>query len=559
MHRLIATLGWPDCSGVAGSRNLYFVDCPQRVLSVFCAIVFSGTVQAGNLAPMDQRSLHPPWQRQPSAEIPGDTQLQRWLREQGTFPCAGKSLPADNALTLLTTSGLRQSRAQCSDLAQPALQRARRHARTGRNWRALFAAAHTAFVRDPTCLEAALWLSEVQMACAKHQVALKLWDELWATWGGEHPPSKKWQTWALRQVLKARVAILRTLPTARTLRREKIASGPTVRIAAVGDVHLGRGWRPGKRPLLPPREGKGYFDAVSGYLSLGDVTLANLETALLDEGESRKCIRKKRPEHCHSFRSSTVMAKRLAEAGIDLVSVANNHAGDFGMKGLFSTWSHLQDVGVETLGLGGTVNQTEIKGTKIAFAAFGAGRSCLGLTDIESARRIVSHLAANNDVVVVTFHGGAEGWSHRHVSRKMEKYLGEKRGNVYDFAHAVVDAGADLVVGHGPHVMRAMEIYRDRLIAYSLGNFSSWYTFPSRGPLSKSAVLVVDLAANGVLRRIRLLPTKMEKSGRPVPDPKGWSIGLVRSLSDADFGNSIVDDTGFYLHNPEVAHQVRSP
>lgn len=531
---------------------------PQRAAIIVCGVLLSGAVHARDLSAMDRRAENPRWPGEPSSKGASAEPLEA-LNESGVFPCTSASLPRRTRVALVPVKGLPQSRNQCAADAYKSVQRARRSARAPIDWRALFAAAHKAFVRDPTCIEAALWLSEVRLACGQHDEALAFWDELWSLWGGEHPPSRRWQKWAMRRVLRTRVAILRALPEDLPAPIEHAALGPTLRIAAVGDVHLGRGWRPGKRPLLPPRDGKGYLDAVSDYLSAADVTLANLETALMDEGESQKCVRKKRPEHCHSFRSSTVMAKRLAEAGIDIVSLANNHAGDFGVKGLYSTWSHLQDAGVETLGLGGNLTRADIRGKSIAFAAFGTYSGGLRLTDIQIAKRIVSKLAQQNDVVVVTFHGGGEGWSHRHVSRKMEKYLGEKRGNVYEFAHAVIDAGADLVIGHGPHVMRAMEIYKDRLIAYSLGNFSSWYTFPSKGPLSKGAVLVVDLASNGVLRSIQLLPTKMEKSGRPVPDSQGAAIRLVRSLSQADFGSAILDASGLYLHRAELAQNMSVP
>ena len=93
----------------------------------------------------------------------------------------------------------------------------------------------------------------------------------------------------------------------------------------------------------------------------------------------------------------------------------------------------------------------------------------------------MAQLAATHDIVIVSFHGGAEGNGAEMLPFAREIFAGEDRGNVVEFAHAMVDAGADLVLGHGPHVVRPMELYRDRLIAYSLGNFATYYGISVEG------------------------------------------------------------------------------
>ena len=104
------------------------------------------------------------------------------------------------------------------------------------------------------------------------------------------------------------------------------------------------------------------------------------------------------------------------------------------------------------------------------------------------------------------------------------------------FAHAVVDAGADLVVGHGPHVLRGMEWYRNRLIAYSLGNFAGYKVFSLGGPLSTSGILRVTLRGDGKFETGRLVPTHLVGAGLPALDPAEEAHGVVRSLSRDDFG-----------------------
>jgi hypothetical protein len=104
------------------------------------------------------------------------------------------------------------------------------------------------------------------------------------------------------------------------------------------------------------------------------------------------------------------------------------------------------------------------------------------------------------------------------------------------FAHAVVDAGADLVVGSGPHVLRGMEWYKRRLIAYSLGNFAGYKVFSLGGPLSTSGILRVTLRGDGKFETGRLVPTHLVGAGLPAIDPAEAAHGAVRTLSREDFG-----------------------
>ena len=158
------------------------------------------------------------------------------------------------------------------------------------------------------------------------------------------------------------------------------------------------------------------------------------------------------------------------------------------------------------------------------------------LTNIPAARRLVRKAAANADIVIVTMHAGAEGTDHTHVRPGTEMFLGENRGNVVAFSHAVVEAGADLVVGHGPHVLRGMEWYRGHLIAYSLGNFAGYKVFALGGPLSVSGILRVTLRGDGAFDSATLVPTRLVGKGVPAIDPTESAHGIVRTLSKEDFG-----------------------
>ena len=129
--------------------------------------------------------------------------------------------------------------------------------------------------------------------------------------------------------------------------------------------------------------------------------------------------------------------------------------------------------------------------------AFAPNVGANSLNDHEIAVERVRALAADNDIVIVSFHAGAEGDGAEQLPFAREYYVGEDRGDVVMFAHAMVDAGADLLLGHGPHVARAMELYRDRLIAYSLGNFATYYGIGVEGNRGIAPILTARLDGEG--------------------------------------------------------------
>jgi poly-gamma-glutamate capsule biosynthesis protein CapA/YwtB (metallophosphatase superfamily) len=229
-------------------------------------------------------------------------------------------------------------------------------------------------------------------------------------------------------------------------------------------------------------------------------------------------------------------ARWLRRAGFDVMNLANNHSYDYGVAGYRQTVRALERHGLEVTGGRGAITLVRISGVRVALIGFAPYAWLNDLTDIATARRLVRKAAGQADLVVVTFHGGAEGADRTHVPRGTERYLGENRGNLRAFSRAVVDAGADLVVGHGPHVLRGMEWYRGRLIAYSMGNFAGYRVFSTGGVLGISGVLRVTLRADGTWMRGRLVATRLTASGVPALDPRERAHGLVRELSRSDFG-----------------------
>lgn len=313
-------------------------------------------------------------------------------------------------------------------------------------------------------------------------------------------------------------------------------TGDSISVAAVGDIMLGSTYQ-GRG--LPEKDGAEMISGLAPVLGGADITFGNLEGPLIDSGESTKCG--PNAKLCYVFRVPTRYGKYLKEVGFDVMSLANNHSSDFGAAGRESSRKTLEELGI--LHSGNDVNDIaylNIKGRKIAVVAFAFNPISLNLLDIENARRVVASVARKVDIVIVSFHGGAEGSAAQHVPHGPEMYLGSPRGDLRAFTHAVIDAGADLLLGHSPHVVRAMEVYKGRLIAYSLGNFA-FYRFPFTGPTALSLILETNIGPDGEFLGGRIHPLIQQGQSGPRPDKNGTAINLIRQLSKEDFGATAVN------------------
>lgn len=304
-------------------------------------------------------------------------------------------------------------------------------------------------------------------------------------------------------------------------------------VIGVGDMMLGTNYP--STSYLPPNGGKDLLAEVQDYLKNADVTFGNLEGTLFDTGGTPKTCRD--PSVCYVFRTPAKYVEHYVNAGFDVLSIANNHSGDFGPEGRRKTKEVLQEAGIAYAGLTGTDEYAvfERNGLKYGFCAFAPNSGTCNLRDISGAQRIVKKLAEISDVVIVSFHGGAEGANHQHVTRKTETYVGENRGNVYEFAHAVIDAGADIVFGHGPHVTRAVELYKDRFIAYSLGNFCTYGRFSLAGPAGIAPIVKLEIDREGTFLGGEIVPIYQQKTHGPKIDPQERVIKTMTELTKADF------------------------
>jgi hypothetical protein len=315
----------------------------------------------------------------------------------------------------------------------------------------------------------------------------------------------------------------------------------TITLAGVGDVIMGT--QPGD---LPPRGGAGFFDGVKDALA-ADLVMGNLETPLTEDTGRDKCKEPtptagptptKAANSCFQLYLPTSYARHLRDGGFHLMNLANNHTNDMGAEGLRNTRTALKSVDVQYTGAPNEITYVDVKGIRVAVIGFSVYSWTQNLNNISAARALVRKADERAEIVVIQMQGGAEGSDKAHVKPGMEKFLGENRGDLIAFTHAVVDAGADIVFGHGPHIMRGMEFYKGRLIAYSLGNFCGYGVLTSTGNLGVGGVLKVKIREDGTWVDGQLVATEMVRGGLPALDGDKRALAFVRRLSREDFGTT---------------------
>ena len=306
-------------------------------------------------------------------------------------------------------------------------------------------------------------------------------------------------------------------------------------LAFTGDIMMGTTY---PEDYLPEDDGKDLFKDVDSILRRVDLAAGNLEGTLFDgEGTVKKCDD---PSLCFAFRMPTRYASYLSDAGYDFLGIANNHINDFGSEALRSTMQTLSDRDIAYAGLRDICPTAIVErdGMKIGFAAFGHSTGTLSIMDFDEVEKTVGALRRECDYVVVSFHGGGEGKTFQHVPHGPEEAFGEERGDVEKFAHAAVDAGADIVYGHGPHVNRALELYDGHLILYSLGNFCTPVRMGLAGVSGYAPVAEITLNTDGTFQSGKIHSFIQQKGKGPRRDTGNTVAKNIRTLTLSDFPNT---------------------
>ncbi len=335
-------------------------------------------------------------------------------------------------------------------------------------------------------------------------------------------------------------------------------------IRAAGDTMMGdapSGQYPDHNPLYE----------VEDELLDADFTFLNLEGPLCDQNiKSPKC--KNGSKNCHAFRTPTSFVNYLVSAGIDAVNLANNHIFDYGKICADETKTTLLDNKILFTGVKENTKSTPetaivstvIKNTRLALIGFHAASSyglLLSFNKEQEVKSIITNAKKSHDLVIVTFHGGGEGATFCRTPDGREYYCGEDRGDLRKFSRSAIDAGADAVIGHGPHVLRGMEIYKNKLIAYSLGNFATYSKMKISHPSNMGVILELSFDENKSFIKGKIIPTKQfyitkdkKRVTKLVIDNEQLAIKEITNLSNLDFpnGNINFSSSGEFFPNKNI-------
>ncbi len=324
-------------------------------------------------------------------------------------------------------------------------------------------------------------------------------------------------------------------------------------INAVGDIMLGTLY---PYPQLPPDRGTSEIKFIEPYMTNGspDLVLANLEGAATYYSNTSKDVSK---GDNWAFQIPPDYMQLLRNAHISAVNQANNHAMDFGERGFLDTRKNLDRFGIKYTGLKNEILTYNIRGHRIAIIGFSWFDYSNNLLKPKEFVPFIKMVSLSNDIVIVEVHGGGEGEEFLHLRNVMDYYGDGKRGNMIEFARLAIESGASLILGSSPHVVRAMEIYKKKLIAYSLGNFITYKMMRTDGSRKYSLILSAVLDAGGDFISGRIIPVVQypegELKGVPKYDDNGSTIKLIALLSKSDIKNNplIISEDGVLSKKPD--------
>ena len=303
------------------------------------------------------------------------------------------------------------------------------------------------------------------------------------------------------------------------------ADSEIVSVKAVGDIVLGSNW-----PIsnYPPEFERDVEKRLKRVLGDADVIFGNLEGALTAHDVSTKITGS---SAVFAFRMPSSFAQLLKNAGFNVMHIANNHTFDFGEVGFDDTIRNLSNAGILAVGQKNKVVLQKIKDVTIGWVGLSYSWRFDDMKDTDLLAELIKTARRQADLVIVSVQAGAEGSEALRVVDEEEMFFGENRGNVFTFARRSIDLGADLVLGHGPHVLRGMECYKDKLIAFSLGNFAGYGAFTTKRAAAISMVLEVQFSKNRQTLSFDVIPVKFDLQHLPVSDEDQLAYYLINDLS----------------------------
>lgn len=322
------------------------------------------------------------------------------------------------------------------------------------------------------------------------------------------------------------------------------ADDQAITISAVGDIMMGTTY---PSNMLPADEGRSFFAQAARYIQPSDIRFGNFEGTFF-EGPPQRDGKAPGPNR-YLFQTPVDYVTRLVEADFNVVSLANNHSRDFGHAGLQSTKDVLRLAGIQYSSKEGEVAQFNIRGVQAALIAVDYRRGPRSILDQDPILQEITELKRRFAIVIVSAHVGAEGRGAERVSDQNEIFLGENRGNSVRFARQAIEAGADVLIMHGPHVPRAIEVYQNRVVLYSLGNFATGRGISLNGNADVAPLVRLQIAPDGRFMRGQIFSFIQVRDQGTVLDPQKEAQTMIRDLSQRDFADTaptFTDNGGFH-------------
>jgi len=291
-----------------------------------------------------------------------------------------------------------------------------------------------------------------------------------------------------------------------------------IRLAATGDLVFSENTQINRNA----------FTEFMPLLTKADLVLGNLEGPITDANTPRKPYV---PGRSYSFRFPTDTAQVLKKANFHVLSIANNHAQDYGPTGFADTQRHLSAAGIEYTGLKGSYVIRNVKGARIGVIALAHYPAYNNVLEIETTAKLVAEVRAKTDLVVLFYQLGGEGDAYALITNEDEVFLGEQRGNARKFAAAMIKAGAGALIGHGPHLLRAAECMNGVPVLHSIGNFVSVGGLSVQNLANVSAFPELLFDASGKFKSVRIVPVTFAADRLPKIDPSGRSVHLMNWLN----------------------------
>lgn len=270
------------------------------------------------------------------------------------------------------------------------------------------------------------------------------------------------------------------------------------------------------------------FAGVSDYLRNTDASFGNLEGVLTTQTTPR---RPSEDGRFYNFAFDPRYTRILKNAGFTILNIANNHSLDYGPIGFEDTIKHLANADLIPVGIKNDIKIITVRGLRIGFVGFAFYPHQNAIQNMQATARLVEEAKKQSDYLIVSFHGGEEGPQALWQDDKIEYFLEENRGNSVAFARNAIEAGADAVIGHGPHVIRSIECYKGKPVVYSLGNFMTVGGLSNQGTTGQSMIIGLQVGEDGRTKGVEILPVTQTQNKLPWYDHHHQSLDLINRLA----------------------------